>query len=64
MRTQPLTTVTAKVALGERDALERIARADDRTLSYVVRRLIREHLETGRAEGDGAPRGPRQEEDA
>lgn len=41
---QPLATVTAKVAVRERDALERIARADDRTLSYVVRRAVREYL--------------------
>lgn len=44
MSPQPLATVTAKVAVRERDELERIARADDRTLSYVVRRAIREYL--------------------
>ena len=44
MSSAPLVTVTAKVAIRERDELERMARADDRTLSYVVRRLLREHL--------------------
>ena len=44
MCAQPLATVTAKVAARDRDALERIARADDRTLSYIVRRVVREYL--------------------
>jgi hypothetical protein len=55
MPTQPLVTVTAKVAPPERDALEREACADDRTLSYVVRRLIREHLERDRANEEPSP---------
>ena len=45
MSSQPLVTVTAKVAVRERDELERIARGDDRTLSYVARRAVREYLE-------------------
>lgn len=51
MSSQPLATVTAKVAPRERSELERIARGDDRTLSYIVRRAVREYLE--RQDGDG-----------
>lgn len=44
---RPLERVATRVTAAERAALEREARSEDRTVSYVLRRLIREHVGHG-----------------
>lgn len=45
MDTQTLTHVSAQISRRDREALESLARREDRTVSYLVRRAVREHIE-------------------
>jgi hypothetical protein len=62
--TEPKVIVSAAIEAEQRDELARRARVAERTLSQQIRLALREHLESGRAEGDGAPRASDQEGEA
>lgn len=40
-----MTTITIRISKEEKEKLNQIAAEDDRTLSYVVRQIIKEYLE-------------------
>lgn len=39
-----MTTITIRISKEEKEKLNQIAAEDDRTLSYVVRQIIKEYL--------------------
>lgn len=47
-----MTTITIRISKEEKEKLNQIAAEDDRTLSYVVRQIIKEYLADKQQQGD------------